>query len=143
MSECAPEFAATTALIALVIDAKACAKRLDELQRQIEAAAKAQAKLDADREQHEREVTAAKAALDASLDFSNLLVHRGRESENAVVLQQFLSGSGTPRCRHSVRWSGLNLKRLRAAQWLPASMAATSPRMRVRCCWGKSIAAWA
>ena len=78
-----------------------------------------------------------------NLDFSNILVHRGRESEKAVVLQQFLSGSGTPRCRQSVRWSGLNLKPLRAARWLPALMAATSPRMRGRCYWGKLIAAWA
>src|ERR1700681_336429 len=77
----------------------------------------------------------------ANLDFSNIWVHRGRESEKAVVLQQFLSGSGTPRCRQSVRWSGLNLKPLRAARWLPALMAATSPRMRGRCYWGKSIAA--
>jgi hypothetical protein len=76
-----------------------------------------------------------------NLDFSNISVHRGRESEKAVVLQQFLSGSGTPRCRQSVRWSGLNLKPLRAARWLPALMAATSPRMRGRCYWGKSIAA--
>src|SRR5215475_8666553 len=79
----------------------------------------------------------------ADLGFSNISVHRGRESEKAVVLQQFLLGSGTPRCRQSVRWSGLNLKRLRAARWLLALMAATSPRMRRRCYWGKSIAACA
>ena len=64
-SQTSDAFAAVTGLIALVTDAKACAKRLDELQRQIEAAAKAQAKLEADREQHERSVAAAKAALDA------------------------------------------------------------------------------
>src|SRR5580704_15894460 len=69
-------------------------------------------------------------------------VHRGRESEKAIVLQQFLSGSGTPRCGQSVRRSGLNLKRLRAARWLTALMVATSPRMRERCYWGKSIVAW-
>src|SRR5262249_4800006 len=79
----------------------------------------------------------------SNLDFSNVSVHWGRESEKAVVLQQFLSGSGTPRCRQSVVWSGLNLKRLRAARWLPALMAATSPRTLGRCYWGKSIAAWA
>jgi hypothetical protein len=43
-------------------------------------------------------------------------VDRGREAEKAVVLQHYLSGSGTARCRLSVRWSGLNLKRWRAGR---------------------------
>jgi hypothetical protein len=53
-------FAAVTSLIALIGDAKACARRLAELQATIDAAEKAQAQLDADR----RAVAADKAAAD-------------------------------------------------------------------------------
>jgi len=56
-----PDFAAVTALIALVTDAPACKARLAELQKQIAAAAKAQAKLDADREVHAATVAALEA----------------------------------------------------------------------------------
>jgi septal ring factor EnvC (AmiA/AmiB activator) len=58
-------FAAVTGLIALITDPKACAKRLADLQQQLAAAAKAQAKLDADREAYERKVAADKAELAA------------------------------------------------------------------------------
>jgi hypothetical protein len=47
-------FAAVTNLIALVSDPKACARRLDELQKLEGQIAGAQAQLAADREQHDR-----------------------------------------------------------------------------------------
>jgi hypothetical protein len=58
-------FAAVTGLIALVTDAKACAKRIDELRKLVEQAEKAQAKLDADREAYERKIAADKGELAA------------------------------------------------------------------------------
>jgi hypothetical protein len=42
-------FAAAIALIGPAVDPKACAKRIEDLQKQVEALAKAQAKLEADR----------------------------------------------------------------------------------------------
>jgi hypothetical protein len=55
MSETAPEFAA------LVVDAKACAKRIDDLRKLVEQAEKDQAQLAVDRDAHDRKV----AELDA------------------------------------------------------------------------------
>jgi hypothetical protein len=65
MAEHPDTFSAAIALIGLAVDPKACAARLTYLQKQLDAVAKAQAKLDADREQHAAAVAAAKAALDA------------------------------------------------------------------------------
>ena len=66
MSEAAPDAYATLAgLITLLADSKATVKRLDELRRLSTETAEAQAQLAADREEHDRAVAAAKAALDA------------------------------------------------------------------------------
>jgi hypothetical protein len=60
MTEPTPEaFAAVAGLIGLIVDAKARSKRLAELQAATDAATKAQAKLDADRETHARAVATA------------------------------------------------------------------------------------
>jgi hypothetical protein len=56
-------FDALANLIALVTDAKACAKRLSELRAQIELATGAQVKLDADRLEHAQKVAADTAEL--------------------------------------------------------------------------------
>jgi hypothetical protein len=64
MSETSDTFAAVIALIALVADPKACAKRLAELQATIDAADKAQAQLAIDRAAHERAVAEANHELD-------------------------------------------------------------------------------
>jgi hypothetical protein len=64
MSE-APEFQAVANLLALLTDAKATAKKFDELRQTIEKAEGATAKLAVDREQHAAAVTAARAELDA------------------------------------------------------------------------------
>jgi multidrug efflux pump subunit AcrA (membrane-fusion protein) len=58
-------FSAVTNLVALLADPKAASARLTELQKQIEKAEAASAKLAADREQHAAAVAAAKAELDA------------------------------------------------------------------------------
>jgi hypothetical protein len=58
-------FAAVTGLIALITDAKACGKRLDELRRLSAETAEAQAKLDADRAAHEQKIAADRAELAA------------------------------------------------------------------------------
>jgi hypothetical protein len=64
MTDASPEaFAAVADLIAIVADPKACAKRLADLRAQIDAATAAQAKLDADRLEHDRKVAADTAAL--------------------------------------------------------------------------------
>jgi hypothetical protein len=47
-------FTAVTSLIALIADPKAAGKRLDEFQKQIDAVSKAQERLAADRQQHDR-----------------------------------------------------------------------------------------
>jgi hypothetical protein len=65
MSESPDTYAAVAGLIALISDAPACKARLAELQKQIEAATKAQTNLDADRAAHQAEVAAAKATFDA------------------------------------------------------------------------------
>jgi hypothetical protein len=57
----APEFAAVAGLIALVTDAKACAKRFDELRSLSDQIAKSQAKLDSARAEHDRAAAAAQA----------------------------------------------------------------------------------
>jgi peptidoglycan hydrolase CwlO-like protein len=61
MTESPDTFTAVAGLIALVTDAKACSKRLDELRKLGAELAEAQAKLDADRETH----AASAAALEA------------------------------------------------------------------------------
>ena len=60
-------FTAVSSLIALVTDAKACGKRLTELQQQIDAAAKAQAQaqLAAERDEFGRHAAAETTAADA------------------------------------------------------------------------------
>jgi hypothetical protein len=58
-------FAALAGLIALIIDAKACATRLAELRKLVDQAEKAQAQLAADRETHAATAAAAAAALEA------------------------------------------------------------------------------
>jgi hypothetical protein len=58
MSETPDTFAAAIALIGMAVDPKATSARLAELQKQIDAAAKGQAKLAADREQHATAVAA-------------------------------------------------------------------------------------
>jgi hypothetical protein len=65
MSEVSPDFAGTVALIALITDTKACAKRLDELRRLGAETPEAQSKLDADRAAHEAKVKADSAELAA------------------------------------------------------------------------------
>jgi hypothetical protein len=66
MTDASPDtFAAVTTLIKLVVDAKACAKRLDDLQRLADQVAKAQATLDADRGTHHRELATAEAVTNA------------------------------------------------------------------------------
>jgi hypothetical protein len=60
MSKTPDTFAAAIALIGMAVDPKATSARLAELQKQIDAAAKGQAKLAADREQHATAVAAAK-----------------------------------------------------------------------------------
>jgi hypothetical protein len=57
-------FTAVSSLIALVTDAKACGKRLDELRKTIEQAEAAQAKLTADREEFSQRAAAKTAAAD-------------------------------------------------------------------------------
>jgi peptidoglycan hydrolase CwlO-like protein len=62
MTDTSPEtFAAVADLIKLVVDAKACAKRVDELQKLVATAAAAEARLAADTATH----AATKAALEA------------------------------------------------------------------------------
>jgi hypothetical protein len=56
-------FAAVAGLIALITDAKGCAKRLAELQQQIDVATKAQSKLDSERVVHDRAVAAAEVEM--------------------------------------------------------------------------------
>jgi hypothetical protein len=59
MSDPTPEsFAAVAALIALITDAPACKSRLAELRQQIDAAAKAQARLDAAQPIHDQAAAA-------------------------------------------------------------------------------------
>jgi hypothetical protein len=58
-------FSAVTSLIALVTDAKACGKRLDELRKAIEQADAAQADLKAARDEFGRHAAAETAAADA------------------------------------------------------------------------------
>jgi hypothetical protein len=66
MSEPSPDtFSAAIALIGLAVDPKATAARLAELQKQIEKAEAATAKLAADRSTHEAAVATAKAELEA------------------------------------------------------------------------------
>jgi hypothetical protein len=58
MTDPTPEaFAAVAGLVALITDAKACGKRLDELKKLGDEVAKSQAKLDTDRAEHERAST--------------------------------------------------------------------------------------
>jgi hypothetical protein len=58
-------FAAVTGLIALITDAKACSKRLAELQQQTDAATKAETKLAAERAAYEAKVAETSADLKA------------------------------------------------------------------------------
>jgi hypothetical protein len=58
-------YATLTGLIALLVDSKACAKRIDELQKLEERIAAAQARLDADRAEYDQHVAATKAELAA------------------------------------------------------------------------------
>jgi hypothetical protein len=78
---------ALIALIALITDPKACAKRLAELTKAAQEVAAGQAQLAADREAHEREVAEAKAGLDrrgAELtELSYDLHHRKLRPDNA------------------------------------------------------------
>jgi hypothetical protein len=55
-------FTAVASLIALIVDPKACAARLADLQRTIAAAAKAQAELNVERDEFDRRAAAEKAA---------------------------------------------------------------------------------
>jgi alkylation response protein AidB-like acyl-CoA dehydrogenase len=64
MNDAPDAYAAVVDLIALVTDAKASGKRLSELQALEERIAKTQAKLDADRAEHDRVVTTSRAELD-------------------------------------------------------------------------------
>jgi hypothetical protein len=64
MTDPSPEaFAAVTGLIALITEAKACGKRLADLQAQMGAVTASQAKLDAARAEHDRKVAADTAEL--------------------------------------------------------------------------------
>jgi hypothetical protein len=64
VSESPDTFAAVTALIALVVDVKACAKRLEELRLAVEAAEKERAQLAADWASHQRTTSDARAELE-------------------------------------------------------------------------------
>jgi hypothetical protein len=65
VTETPETFTAVAGLIALITDAKGCAKRLAELQQQIVAAAAAQSQLGAERDEFDRRSAAEKAAADA------------------------------------------------------------------------------
>jgi peptidoglycan hydrolase CwlO-like protein len=65
MAESPDTFSAAIALIGLAVDPKACAKRLDDLQKQLDKTAAAAAKLEVATAAHDQKVAAAKADLDA------------------------------------------------------------------------------
>jgi hypothetical protein len=86
MSDPTPEsFAAVADLIRLIADPDGAARRLRELQKLVDQAEKAQARLDADRTAHEQKVAADNAALDKREAAARQRVIAATIRENSVA----------------------------------------------------------
>jgi hypothetical protein len=112
MSDPSPDtFSAAIALIGMVVDPKATSARLAELQKQVEKATAAQAKLDSDRAAHER--TAAADKVSAAEREKTL---RDREVAVAIKERNIAAREKAMRCRRG----SAPIRTCRPAPFLPA-----------------------
>jgi hypothetical protein len=107
MSETPDTFAAALALLAAAADVPGAKARLADLAKQIAAAEKAQAKLDADREAHARIVAADKAASDERLTkLHDREVKVGIAERDLIAREERVRAARPPRFDHDANLGG-------------------------------------